>query len=920
MSLQPNTTYYYRVKAINSEQESDYSDVMSVTTLPDQAFLGTVLPPSTPTIIKSNVYSNSIELVLETPPKQEYIQEYKLTVSTNADYSAPILSNLTYNLKNNLSSAYINQVNYLVLTIPNLVENTTYYIRLKASNSVSLSGNRDLSLVTTDSLNAPTAYGVTDLTAITARANWSKVTGADTYILDVSTNDIFTSLVVDNLDVGDVDFKDIPVLLETTNYYFRVKAVSGTIESPYSNVISFTTLDDIATNPNLSYNLNTPTIFGASNVYTDRLDVIWFSVDKATEYLVDVSTSIGFSTFVLQDVSVSETRLSIDSLSAGTIYYIRVKAKNGNIESVYTTPLAISTLTVNVNLATPQLLPVNQVFSNAAVITWVKRTYALRYFIQVSTVSNFSTLLSEIFVNDIDSFILEKLTPNTVYYVRIYALNNTNTSNASSSVTFTTAAILPTINLTSITELTSSTARLSWSLQTAYTNYSITIYKKLDYLTILQGGTNYLGDGFFNDFNVGNVSNYLIDLFLEASTTYNYLIKGYTANGDYKTSALGEFTTKSSAPIIQISNDGTLLEWSGNLNRLEVSTDKYFKTLVQGWHPRTITATNSFNISNLTKSDISYYIRGYNQIDSIKGEYSNIVSTSNNLPTFLPITVTDTTAYIKWKKNNYTLFSIQVFVDNIGEYIPVTGFTLPKTIGDVDFYFLNNLTPDTNYYCLLNYFDSVRNRFDSLSLPLYFKTNEFNNIEDTTESGTAIVATASNISFDRCIINLPDTSKYQITVSKRSDFLTIEKYIEIESITEYTLLLSNNSPYYINVYKVTGTNRTEPCLITLNTLAIDDFPASTTSASTVAAPVVLNDVEVILTWTVVLNASGYVLEIAESNTFNLLATSVNIKMLDINKALVTGLVKTKTYYARVYGYNANSIGQYSNTVTISTNI
>jgi len=37
MSLLPNTTYYLRVKALNSDSESNYSNTISVTTLTDNS-------------------------------------------------------------------------------------------------------------------------------------------------------------------------------------------------------------------------------------------------------------------------------------------------------------------------------------------------------------------------------------------------------------------------------------------------------------------------------------------------------------------------------------------------------------------------------------------------------------------------------------------------------------------------------------------------------------------------------------------------------------------------------------------------------------------------------------------------------------------------------------------------------------------
>lgn len=74
-------------------------------------------------------------------------------------------------------------------------------------------------------------------------ANWSSATGATGYRLDVSTNSAFATFVTgfQNLDVGNVVFRNVTGLRTGTIYYYRVRAYNGSGPSASSGIISVTT-------------------------------------------------------------------------------------------------------------------------------------------------------------------------------------------------------------------------------------------------------------------------------------------------------------------------------------------------------------------------------------------------------------------------------------------------------------------------------------------------------------------------------------------------------------------------------------------------------------------------------------------------------------------------------------------------------
>ncbi|PYK23430.1 MAG: hypothetical protein DME52_12710 [Verrucomicrobia bacterium] len=86
---------------------------------------------------------------------------------------------------------------------------------------------------------APTALNATNRTATSFTANWSSVSGATGYRLDVARNATFVNYVpgYQDLDVGNTTSRSVTGLTRSTNYYYRLRAYNGNGTSPNSNVI-----------------------------------------------------------------------------------------------------------------------------------------------------------------------------------------------------------------------------------------------------------------------------------------------------------------------------------------------------------------------------------------------------------------------------------------------------------------------------------------------------------------------------------------------------------------------------------------------------------------------------------------------------------------------------------------------------------
>jgi sugar lactone lactonase YvrE len=110
------------------------------------------------------------------------------------------------------------------------------------SNSVPGSVTSSAATLTVQS--PPTANPATLVTTSRFTANWTTVAGATGYRLDVSTDSGFGSFVTgfQDLNLGTVLTRPVVGLAGGTTYYYRVRAVNGSLVSANSNTASVTTL------------------------------------------------------------------------------------------------------------------------------------------------------------------------------------------------------------------------------------------------------------------------------------------------------------------------------------------------------------------------------------------------------------------------------------------------------------------------------------------------------------------------------------------------------------------------------------------------------------------------------------------------------------------------------------------------------
>lgn len=221
VGLGSGSTYYYRVRAYSGSTASSNSNTITVLTIPGNP---TVNPPTG--ISSSGFTANWNQMNGATG--------YYLDVSTNSSFTSYVSGYQNLSCTSNTQQ------------VTGLSVNTYYYYRVRSRNSSGTSGNSDIMTAITlgNPPAAPFASTATGITTTGFTANWTDVTGASGYRLDVSNNNSFSSFITgyNDLDVGKVNSRAVSGLSPNTQYYFRVRAYNANGSSANSNIFTVSTL------------------------------------------------------------------------------------------------------------------------------------------------------------------------------------------------------------------------------------------------------------------------------------------------------------------------------------------------------------------------------------------------------------------------------------------------------------------------------------------------------------------------------------------------------------------------------------------------------------------------------------------------------------------------------------------------------
>lgn len=388
--LAPNQAYFIKVRAVNDDtnptQYSAFSSTLFATT-----------NIATPEVFAPIFITDTQFKFAWTPIPN--INRYQVQVSTN-NFETFVLNRI---------------VNGDELLVEDLQPNTLYNYRVRAVNEGGESAYSNVETAATLP-DEPRALPVTDIQAESFTAKWNPVEGADSYFIDVST-DNFETLVLDSVEVTGTSHS-VTGLSSNTNYQFRVRAFSSLSgESLNSNIIRVTT------------NAKVPVALEPSKITDFGVKAQWTSTN-AQAYEVDVSKD-EFNTFVVQGLIVNDTTEAVFRLESNTTYSYRVRAVNRK-GVVSASSNAVSFTTTDLPLEAPGATEANDIKAFSFRANWNEVPEALFYRVQISD-DNFTTVLDE-FTAFGNSLTVPVPEDDKQYYYRVQAQTNEASSEFSNII------------------------------------------------------------------------------------------------------------------------------------------------------------------------------------------------------------------------------------------------------------------------------------------------------------------------------------------------------------------------------------------------------------------------------------------------------------------------------------------------------
>jgi fibronectin type 3 domain-containing protein/putative cell wall-binding protein len=385
--LSPNTTYFYKIFAVNSDGQSSYSTVASATTS----------------------YSSSGML---TATANGSGQIYLSWPSISGAYSYTLYRSTSYS------------GNYSISTITTstgfpdsgLTAGTTYYYRLDATNS---SGTT----IYSSSIVSATAYSSSssgDLTATSSGSNqiylsWPSVSGVSNYTITRATS--YSGSYSTIYTTSGTNYTDYNLSTGTT-YYYRVQGVNS-----YGSTVYTSSIASASPNSSSSGDL-TATSSGTNQIYLS-----WPSVSGVSNYTITRATSYSGSYSTIY--TTSGTNYTDYNLSTGTTYYYRVQGVNSYGSTVYTSSIASASPNSSSSSSSGGL-SATAVSSSQIYLSWSVVSETSYYLIARST--SYSGSYSNLYTTSSTCYTDTGLSSGTTYYYKVQAVNSSGATIYTSAI------------------------------------------------------------------------------------------------------------------------------------------------------------------------------------------------------------------------------------------------------------------------------------------------------------------------------------------------------------------------------------------------------------------------------------------------------------------------------------------------------
>ena len=424
---------------------------------------------------------------------------------------------------------------------------TTYYYILTAANSAGESAaSTQVSATTTATPPTPTVPAAPTGVIATggtrqATVSWLAVTGADSYNLYWSTTPGVTK--ASGTKIAGATSPTVQTgLADSTTYYYIVTAVNSVGEGAASVQVAATTLAPVPV-PTVPAAPTAVSAMGGANQVT----VSWPAVTGATSYNLYRSTTSGVTTALGTRIAGVTSPYVNTGLSAGTAYYYIVTAVNSAGESIAS---AQTTATTNAPSPAVPNAPAGLTATGGAKqvsISWSASSGATSYNLYWSTTSGVTTAAGTKIAGATSPYVQTGLVDSTAYYYVVTAVNASGESAASTQVSATTNAAVPTVPAAPAGVSATggaNQATVSWSAVAGATSYNL-------YRSTTSGVTTATGT------KIAGATSPYVNTGLSAGTAYYYIVTALNGTGESAASTQASASTNAAASVLCFSCHGT---------------------------------------------------------------------------------------------------------------------------------------------------------------------------------------------------------------------------------------------------------------------------------------------------------------------------------------------------------------------------
>jgi RHS repeat-associated protein len=426
--LTTGSTYHYRLRAVNSGGNSDYSNSASAS----------LTVPSAPSGLSATAANSS---------------QINLTWTDNSNNEIGFRIERSLTLGSGYNEVHVTGANESTWSNTGLSAGTTYHYRIRATNHV---GNSNYSTTSTAITTAPVPVAPSGLAAVAASStsvtlNWVDDSTNETgFEIERSSNGGSTYVWIHTTASNAVSYTNTGLTAGST-YYYRIRATNAGGASAYSNVATVGLVVPVV-----------PSGISATTASASQINLTWIDASSnETGFRIERSLNSGSGYSEVHVTGANVTSWSNTSLQAETRYYYRIRATNAVGNSGYT-PSTDASTNVAAPLA-PSHFDVAAASATSVILIWLDNSENESNF-KIERASFLAGPYTQIGLLPANSSWLrdEGLTPETTYYYRVGAVNSAGTSYAETKEV-TTLTELPAPGCFSLRANGANIIELSWS-------------------------------------------------------------------------------------------------------------------------------------------------------------------------------------------------------------------------------------------------------------------------------------------------------------------------------------------------------------------------------------------------------------------------------------------------------------------------